>query len=187
MSYYKLSCVVVGADKSGKTTLVNDLMKRSIYTKNPQFDVKEFMIGKSRVSLTIWDTINTEIYDYVQSITYPECDICICTFDICSRASYQETNQFINEFKRRNNKKHYIALVATNTDISNYQSDIYRQELISNSIACNYGLFFKSDSSANDIFHDIILNYLHKINGSIKKFPNVETIEFPREKCCCIL
>ncbi|XP_049322957.1 rho-related GTP-binding protein RhoG-like [Astyanax mexicanus] len=92
-----LKCVMVGDGAVGKSCLLftftnNAFPKEFIPTVFDNYS-SEITVDSTPYTLNLWDTAGQEDYDRLRPLSYPQTDIAIICFSICSPASYEEVKK----------------------------------------------------------------------------------------------
>ncbi|KAG9264910.1 rho-related GTP-binding protein RhoG-like, partial [Astyanax mexicanus] len=92
-----LKCVMVGTGAVGKSCLLftftnNAFPQEFIPTVFDSYS-SEITVDSTPYTLNLWDTAGQEDYDRLRPLSYPQTDIAIICFSICSPASYEDVRQ----------------------------------------------------------------------------------------------
>ena len=182
---YIFKIIVVGKQYSGKTTLVNNYIRKELNenystTIGVEFCTKTVEVNNKKVKCQIWDTAGQERFRSIISTYYRGCSGALICFDINNRNEFLEIPFWIEEIKKNNiDKKVEIVIVATKIDKKKLNS-VSIDEI--KEIASKYKVSFCEASSKNleniDVpFNIVINNILQKLdNGfNIKDF-NIKSI-----------
>jgi small GTP-binding protein len=135
MAIHNFKVVLIGDSGVGKTSIVSCF----IYQKadpNPYptiggaFCAKEMYVANGKkVVLKIWDTAGQERFRSITKIYYKNAYGCLCVFDLTNRASFNNLNEWINEYKDTDNKKSVIIILANKADFAESKWAVSRTEL----------------------------------------------------------
>lgn len=96
-SIKSIKCVVVGDGAVGKTSLLYTYTRKvHIPTVFHEVHVptvydnysSQITMNSNIITLDLWDTAGIEDYDRLRPLSYPESDVCIICFSVCSPASH---------------------------------------------------------------------------------------------------
>lgn len=98
----RLKILVIGPMQCGKTSLVSRLNKKPNQQVSPTLGVDtttiDFTLDQKEFKLTFFDTSGDSIYKEVRSEFYSDLSVLVVCFDLSSKQSYLEVQQFVDEF-----------------------------------------------------------------------------------------
>ena len=88
----EIRIVVVGDEKSGKSTLINRFISDSLPTSYKPTSFDKFLVTReisgTLYNLVVWDTSGSPNFDTVRPLSYGEADVFIVCFKVNSYSSY---------------------------------------------------------------------------------------------------
>ena len=82
----EIRIVVVGDEKSGKSTLINRFIKDSLPASYKPTSFDKFLVTReisgSLYNLVVWDTSGSHSFDTVRPLSYGEADVFIICFKV---------------------------------------------------------------------------------------------------------
>ena len=114
--------VLIGAASSGKTSLQYRFMHNKFSvpsepTIGAAFVSKTINVNGVDLKLDIWDTGGSEKYKSLAPMYYRDAKAAIIVFDLTSRNSFQEADDWITEFKERGPPTALYFLAANKSDL----------------------------------------------------------------------
>ena len=98
----RLKILVIGPMQCGKTSFVSRLNKKPNQQASPTLGVDtttiDFTLDQKEFKLTFFDTSGDSIYKEVRSEFYSDLSVLVVCFDLSSKQSYLEVQQFVDEF-----------------------------------------------------------------------------------------
>ena len=92
VSMEEIRIVVVGDEKSGKSTLINRFISDSLPTSYKPTSFDKFLVTReisgTLYNLVVWDTSGSPNFDTVRPLSYGEADVFIVCFKVNSYSSY---------------------------------------------------------------------------------------------------
>ena len=152
---YVFKVIFAGDTNTGKTTICNTIMERSIKTMQYQptigidFNslIKKLPNDKS-VKVQLWDTAGQEKYRSIITSYFRNICAAIVTYDVTNKPSFMRVVNWINDLKQFNTCSHYyehpILVLGT-------KSDLYKERKVTFDEGFNFsqknGLIFREINS----------------------------------------
>ncbi|OHS93354.1 Ras-related protein Rab-5A [Tritrichomonas foetus] len=155
--------VMLGSTTVGKSSLVTRLTKdffssESVSTIGAAFLSKTLTIGKEQIKLQIWDTSGSERYRAMAPMYYQNADAAVIVYDITSKDSFNDINEWLSELLEKGPPNIIIALVGNKLDLSLNRKI---NTNVAQEFADKHNLHIFKEASAltgenvNDVFSDI--------------------------------
>ena len=157
MEHYQLKFVVLGEAGVGKTSLLNQYVKRSFSqyykaTIGADFLASKITVDEKQVDLQLWDTAGQERFHSLSLGFYRGADCCIIVFDVTNQTSFANIESWINEFLQKANpidpESFPFIIFANKCDVS--EERVVPSETI-NSFCQNKGFVYYEVSAKENI------------------------------------
>ena len=174
---YNVKFIIIGETKVGKTSIINQYTKQIFEeefftTMATDKSTKEIEIKGKKLKLEIWDTIGQEKYRAVNKIFMKNTQIALLVYDITDRKSFDDLNEWYENFIKINEKEKAIIGVAAN------KSDLYEERVVEEKEGKNFAKsknieFFETSSkdydSINIVFETLSEKYLDTLCDVVEK------------------
>ena len=150
--------IIVGDSGVGKTSIIGRYIKkyneRTETTITASFTNKLEKINDKLIYFEIWDTAGTERYRSINNIFYQDSSICIMVYDITSKKSFENLENFwYKEIINSSSSPNIIFHVAGNK-IDLYEDEEVKEEYVKkycDKIGCEYSLISAKENKSIDI------------------------------------
>jgi len=119
---YRFKVVVIGAAGSGKTAMVERLVRKEFSEKQKttvgvEFNPFKVCVNDFIVQLDLWDTAGQENYKAIAKSYFREAVGCVLVYDITSQKSFDELGFWLNQFRELADPQAFIILVGNKSDL----------------------------------------------------------------------
>ncbi|KAL6062131.1 Ras-related protein Rab-4B [Balamuthia mandrillaris] len=119
---YLFKFIIIGDAASGKSCLLrrfidNKFMRESTHTIGVEFGAKVIEVGDSKIKLQIWDTAGQERFRSVTRSYYRGAAGAILVYDISSRDSFNNVNNWLSDARALASSGIVIVLVGNKADL----------------------------------------------------------------------
>ncbi len=173
----KTKVILVGESKVGKTSIISQYVESSfseeyLITLTGDKLKKEVEIIGRKINLEIWDTAGNEQFRAVNKIFMKNTNIALMVYDITNRDSFDNLNQFYEEFISNNTENKMIIGVTAN------KSDLYENAEVTKEEGEDYAnkikaSFFESTATDHEnveiIFNKLTKDYIDKFEPGEEK------------------
>eukprot|EP00703_Trepomonas_sp_PC1_P004163 JAP92443.1 Rab-like protein [Trepomonas sp. PC1] len=116
----RLKILVIGPLQCGKSSFVNKLNGKQKLQPAPTLGVDavtiDTVVNQKEFKLTFFDTSGDSIYKEVRSEFYNDLAVLVVCFDLSSKQSYLEVQQFVDEFQQSGSFDAAVMLVGCKAD-----------------------------------------------------------------------
>ncbi|KAF9274920.1 Ras- protein Rab-11A [Mortierella alpina] len=124
---YLVNVVTIGDSGVGKTNLIarftrNAFGLESKSTIGVEFTTKNIQVDKLRMKAQLWDTGGIERYRAVTLEYHRGAAAALLVYDITKRATFENVNRWLKEFRDRAKEKAVIILVGNKSDLSDQRA-----------------------------------------------------------------
>ena len=189
MSNHKSSQLTEEYDLMFKILLLGDsgVGKSSLllrYTKNEfnvdmrstigvEFALKYLTIDNFQLKVQIWDTAGMERYRSITSAYYKGAKGVIIVYDICRQKSFEDVDNWIDDFKSKADEDAVILLIGNKNDLDDKRE--VRKEEAETKAQKNKFAFMETSAKDNNnvekafetLFKEIVKNYKNKLGDNI--------------------
>ena len=189
MSNHKSSQLTEEYDLMFKILLLGDsgVGKSSLllrYTKNEfnvdmrstigvEFALKYLKIDNFLLKVQIWDTAGMERYRSITSAYYKGAKGVIIVYDICRQKSFEDVDNWIDDFKSKADEDAVILLIGNKNDLDDKRE--VRKEEAETKAQKNKFAFMETSAKDNNnvekafetLFKEIVKNYKNKLGDNI--------------------
>ena len=187
--------VLIGAASSGKTSLQyrfihNKFSGNSEPTIGAAFISKTINVNGTPIKLDIWDTGGSEKYKSLAPMYFRDARAAIVVFDLTSKSSFEEADDWIIEFRERGPANAIIFLAANKADLESSRQ-VTKEEI--EDFAQTQQVNFYIETSAlngigiNELFNELgeqIVN-LPSSEENVRTADLEETPNTENKKSCC--
>lgn len=119
---YRFKVCIIGAAGSGKTAMVDQLIKHEFHeetktTVGVEYATLAFNVKDYTVQLEMWDTAGQEKYHSIAKTYFRNAKACVLVFDIADQKSFDEVTLWLNMFRQLADPNAYIILVGNKADL----------------------------------------------------------------------
>ena len=148
----EVKVILLGESGVGKTSLINavdgkDFSDKMLATFSTTFIKKIYKIGSNKYQINLWDTAGQEKYRQLTKLFYKGSDIIIFVYDITSKISFDNLDEWISEVKNIVDNKYVCGLVGNKNDL--YFEEKVNEEEAQN-LAKNNNIKFQLVSAKTD-------------------------------------
>jgi Ras-related protein Rab-5C len=123
---------MIGAASSGKTSILNRFIhgafdQNGVATVGAAYSSKNLTVDGKEIKLEIWDTGGTEKYRSLAPMYYRGARAAIIVFDVTSRQSYEQANEWLLEFRQRGGPSTIVVGAANKVDLAD-QREVPKSE-----------------------------------------------------------
>ena len=183
---YNFKIILIGDSNVGKTSIMQNYIKKTfeqIYTCTIGVDflVKDIEILGQKIRLNIWDTAGQERYKSVNKSYYWGSDACFLTFDLTSKASFNNLNGWYNDFCENSQKsaQDNIVILGNKSDLDVREvSDEDINKFIDDKNLEYFETSAKNGKNINECFEHIAKKLLKQYKKNNIKEKNIEQTVF---------
>lgn len=186
--------VIIGAASSGKTSLVNRLIRNNFAasseaTIGAAFVTKQLQVDGQDVKLDIWDTGGTEKYRSLAPMYYRGARAAVIVYDVTSEQSFKEAGEWLAEFREKGQPSAIVVAAANKIDLADSRA-VSREE--GEDFAFQNQMEFTKETSAltgagvNELFEDLTrqLLLLPALGGCEIEITEDEGPKEQKGNCC---
>lgn len=147
--------VLVGAANVGKTSIITRAFKHTFSedvkpTIGTGFAKGTFKGSSRSVTLEVWDTAGQELYHSLTPLFFNGASVTILVYDITSRSSFEQLDQYLSMVKDKVPTGCIIALTGNKIDLAEKDDSAHRAVTFveGNEYATAHGLSFFCETSA---------------------------------------
>ena len=177
--------VLIGSASTGKTSLLNRFAHDCFTTVTQStigasFIQKVINVDGVDVKLEIWDTGGSEKYRSLAPMYYRDARGAILVYDITNEASFQEAEEWYNEFRERGMSSAVVVCAANKCDLES-QRKVSKQTgeefMMQNQLEFLKETSALSGEGVKELFYDLTKSLLklapqEQMNDSIEITPN---------------
>ena len=170
--------LLLGDSGVGKSSLLLRYTKNQFNpdirsTIGVEFGIKFIEIDNLKLKIQIWDTAGMERYRSLTSSYYKGAKGVIIVFDLCRKKTFENIDNWINDFKLKADEDAVILLIGNKSDLIN-QREVDIQEAISKSQRIKLA-FMETSAKNNENVHKAFFTLFKEIM-KIYKEKNSEII-----------
>ena len=174
---FLLKIVIIGDTGVGKTNLLSRFARdtfdpSSRNTIGVDFFALDLQIDSKQVKVQFWDTAGQEKYRAISSAYYKNAHGAIIVYDVTSRASFSNVENWLNELREHGDKNIQILIIGNKNDLKDERQVLEEEGA---QLAEKLGFFFtetsakvNENSSVNKGFMVIIGEVLKYIQADEK-------------------
>ena len=144
-----------------------------------EFGVKYLKIDNIQLKIQIWDTAGMERYRSLTSLYYKGAKGVIIVYDVCRKKSFENVDNWINDFKSKADEDAVILLIGNKSDLIN-QREVNAEEVIDKSQKMKLA-FMETSAKNNENVHKAFLTLIKEIIKNYRE-KNSEIINDIEEK-----
>jgi len=174
---FLLKLVLVGDSGVGKTNLLNRFSKNrfdpnSRNTIGVDFCAVDLQIKDKKVRVQFWDTAGQEKYRAISSAYYKNAHGAIIVYDITSRETFENVDNWINELKEHCDKNVKVVIVGNKNDLTEERQVL---TVDGQKLAKKRGFYFFETSAKVDEQNTVHKAFTRVIEEIITSLQNEET------------
>ena len=121
---YLFKYIIIGDSNVGKSCIVQRFIEGEFNnelenTIGVEFGAKEIRINNKLVKLQIWDTAGQEAFQSITRSYYRSAAGALLCYDITSKQSFENVQNWLEEAKSNGNDEMVICLVGNKNDMEN--------------------------------------------------------------------
>ncbi|OHT12961.1 small GTP-binding protein [Tritrichomonas foetus] len=183
--------VMLGSTTVGKTSIVTRLIRENfqsdtVSTIGASYLSQTINVNGIQVKLQIWDTGGSERYRAMAPMYFHDADACLIVYDITSKNSFEDVDNWLKELKEKGPAKVLVALAGNKCDLEQLRciKKEYAQEYCNK---CNIRIFHETSAlngqNINQIFYDIAQKMT--MRGTAGRRSSVDITLPPQKKNTC--
>ena len=170
--------LILGDSGVGKSSLFlrytkNEFNQDMRSTIGVEFGLKFLKIENFQLKIQIWDTAGMERYRSITNAYYKGAKGVIIVYDICRKKSFENVDNWIEDFKSKADEDAVILLIGNKSDL-NEQREVSIEEAEIKAQKNKYGFMETSAKDNNNVekafetlFEEIVKIYKDKNEGNI--------------------
>jgi len=199
ISYKSYKIVLLGDAGVGKSSIVRRFIYNSFDSNESStlgscFHIKELLIDKLTIKISLWDTAGEEKYSSLAHLYYHDCQAALVVFDCNKFSTFARAKLWIQELRENTDNKTQIWLIANKIDCEKREIDTEEGKKFAESEQLFYDeVSAKSGKNIENLFVNIskILSEDKKIKKRHKKIRDSvklksgQQISEKSKKCSC--
>ena len=184
--------ILLGESGVGKTSLINitlggEFNDQITSTISSYYVKKDYIINSQKYHINLWDTAGEEKYKYLTKLFYKGSDIVVFVYDITSKKSFENLNNWINEVRDTIDNKYICGIVGNKKDL--FVSEVVKEDE-GKEFAKNHNMKFKLVSakdgpkSFTDFLEELINDSLENLKEKRKEV-SLKNDKNKRNGCRC--
>ena len=172
-----IKVILLGESGVGKTSLINvtlggEFNDQITSTISSYYVKKDYIINSQKYHINLWDTAGEEKYKYLTKLFYKGSDIVVFVYDITSKKSFENLNNWINEVRDTIDNKYICGIVGNKKDL--FVSEVVKEDE-GKEFAKNHNMKFKLVSakdgpkSFTDFLEELINDSLENLKEKRKE------------------
>ena len=126
-----IKVILLGESGVGKTSLINvisggEFKDQITLTTSSYYVQKDQTINSQKYQINLWDTAGEERYKYLTKLFYKGSDIVVFVYDITSKKSFENLNNWINEVRDTIDNKYICGIVGNKKDL--FVSEVVKED-----------------------------------------------------------
>ena len=163
-----MKIVLTGPAQAGKTTVLNQLVNRSIVdipqTISMEITTHTIQVGEDQVKIEIWDTPGTNSLKLPLRLHWKDAAGAVVVFDLTDRASFEEANTYLCDLVAMCKEDVFIILVGNKSDCVDSRA-VTDEEVhaVRRRFSVNYlEISAKQAGDVNDLFTTLVQGCLQR-------------------------
>lgn len=175
---YLFKIILIGDANVGKTCLVKRFTKGFFApTQGPtigvDFTIRTVEVDGEKVKLQVWDTAGQERFRSVTHSYYHNADGVIITYDITSRKSFENLNQWLEDVHRFTSKKVLMYIVGNKCDLVHQrQVDFRSAEMVAEKENC---VAMETSAKEADNVENLFMGLATQLKRRVKSLEATDT------------
>ena len=185
----ELKIILVGDSAVGKTSIVRRYINGSFeeeYNCTIQAECRTKLINEddnTAVSLNFWDTVGQEKYRAITRQFYRDCQGAFVVFDITSKKSFEEVQNWIKDVKSNGDNDTIIIILGNKSDLADSR-EVYEEEIknLLNNDYLYYDVSAKNGTNISLAFDKLKKLIMEKQKNKEEKDEIIKEVKVPKKK-----